>query len=858
MRRVLRIVIFAALTVVLAVAMGGYVVYRDWTQGPLPKHDGEITIPGLEATVEIYRDEWGVPHIYASSTHDLAFAQGYAQAQDRWWQMEFFRHTASGRIQELTGKTNDLIGTDVFLRTLGFREVAAKEFEHYDDGTQAILQAFADGVNAYIQTRSNGDLAFEYNVLALNGVDIDVEPWTPIDTIIWGKLMSLNLGANYDNEELFSDLYKEIGEELVNTWYPDYPYETKSTIVQADDMPGMEETSVQNASTEIVQGIRGINTQFAGGFDMAQTPLPFGHGIGIGSNNWVVDGSMTQSGKPLMANDMHLGIQMPSIWYEVGLHCQPVSEACPYNVVGFAFAPSPMVIAGHNDNIAWALTNVSPDTQDLYQIRINPQNPLEYEWNGEWRALTVRDESIRYGDGTEPVKFQVRMTHLGPILNDNQRDDAYNLQGFNNVDPLALHWTALEPGTLFEAVIRLNRAADWNDFTDALSYWDSPSQNVIYADLDGNIGYQTPGRIPIRTEDHTGTLPVPGWTDEYEWRGFIPYDYLPRIFNPARGYVSSANQALVPQAYYDWLSSELHGQYDQDSNYTISTQWAFGYRGDRVNQLIETLAPHSAATFQQMHADNYDGSAAEIVPLLAEVSFQSPEISALRDWLLNWDYRFDMDNPYAAYYGVFWKYLVQNTYNDQFGELYEASGSDNERWSVYLLMQQPDHAWWDDVTTTEMQENRDEILERSMAAAQKELIETQGDDRAKWRWGNLHTTLFVSNPLGASGIGILESIVNRGPVQTAGTGSAINATAWSANSEGFEVRSGPSERVIYDLSDWSKSLSMHTTGQSGHPFSGNYDTMIDPWRTIEYHPMLWTRAQVEAASRNKLRLLPTN
>jgi penicillin G amidase len=854
----LKIILLVLLLVMVVLIVGGFLIYRDVTQSAVPQHSGEIEVAGLNDIVEIFRDEWGVPYVFASNPYDLFFAQGYAQAQDRWWQMEFFRHTGRGAIQELTGRSSALMGTDIFLRTLGFREVVERELqESYGDDMLMILQAFSDGINAYVQGRSPGALALEYNLLRLSGVDIEVSPWTPEDSLLWGKVMALQLSRNQNNERLLSRLYDHLDDELVDQWFVPWPYGEKPTILWPEDLPITQApASATNTGTSARgAGIVGLATELAGNFVLEDSPLPLMSGPGVGSNNWVVHGDLTESGMPLLANDMHLGIQMPSIWYEIGLHCRPVTEDCPYEVAGFTFSPVPGVIAGHNANIAWGLTNLGPDTQDLYRIRVNPENNLQYEWNGDWRDMTVRDETLYFGDGSEPVTFQVRVTHFGPIINDNQLDDDGDLTGFNNEDPLALRWTALDPGTIFDAVLSLNRAANWDDFREALSYWDTPSQNIVYADTQGNIGYQTPGRIPIRAADHSGLLPIPGWTDEYEWRGFIPFDYLPRVFNPERGYIGTGNQALVPLEYYDWLADELGDEFGPDANYVISRIWAYGYRGERIYQLLEDLAPHNADTFRQMHGDNYIGSAAEILPFLANIAIDDDELASVRDWLLEWDYHADIDSPHAALYMSFWAQLVSNIFNDRFGDHHSASGAGSEPWAVYLLMQDPENAWWNDTTTGAI-ETRDDIVIRSLREGHDRVAEILGDNHHEWRWGALHTTTFVSNPLGQSGIGLIEDVVNRGPVETAGSGIALNATGWSAASGDFSTNTGPSQRAIYDLGDWSESLTMHTTGQGGHPYGRHYDDMIDPWRSIEYHPMLWTRDQIEAAATNRLVLTP--
>jgi penicillin amidase len=379
----------------------------------------------------------------------------------------------------------------------------------------------------------------------------------------------------------------------------------------------------------------------------------------------------------------------------------------------------------------------------------------------------------------------------------------------------------------------------------------------VFADTEGNIGYQVPGRIPIRAANHAGTLPVDGSTDDFEWLDYIPFDLLPRMLNPERGYIATANQAVVPLEYYDQLREELGDEFGQDANYIISQEWSYGYRGQRIDEMMESNAPHSIPTFQAIHGDNKNLSAVEIMPYLADLELQDTNLAELRDWLLEWDFQMHMDSPQAAFYAEFWSSLMANLYGDQLGEITEAHGNDQMMRATFLLMDDPENSWWDNSATEEVVETRNDILIHAFSEGYQNTIATLGQDRNNWKWGSLHTTTFVSNPLGASGIDLIENMVNRGPFPTSGGGEIVNATGWNA-ARGFEVRSGPSERVIYDLSDFGNSRSIHTTGQSGHPFSPHYGDQIDQWRNIEYHPMLWSREQVEAATVNRLVLNPGN
>jgi penicillin amidase len=850
-KRIVQIVVPVVVVVIILPLIAGYAWFYNVTREPLPQHNGELNVTGLQDTVEVLRDEWDIPHIYANNTHDLFFAQGYTQAQDRWWQMEFWRHVGSGKIEELVGKKDTLLGTDIFIRTLGWRHVAEQEVKICDKEALTRLQAFADGVNAYIMNREPGKLALEYSILGLTGIKIKIESWTPVDSLVFAKMMAWDLGPSENKEEDRATLYELVGQEMADQLLtPPWPYGKRPTIVQPEDLPIASRT----ADTQITSEKKCTDKDIL----VTNNPLPsmglvFDPGEGIGSNNWVVSGKMTKSGMPLLANDPHLGIQMPSIWYEIGLHYRPANGESASDIVGFTFAVTPGVIIGHNNSIAWGLTNVGPDVFDLYSIHVNPTNPLQYEWNGTWRDMTLREETITFGDGKEPITVKVRETHLGPIINDNKIDkQTGNIMGFNNEDPLALRWTALEPSTLMQSITQLNSATNWDEFRNALRYWDVPAQNFVYADVKGNIGYQTPGRIPIRAKNDSGLVPSPGWTDEFEWKGFIPFDDLPRIFNPERGYIATSNQAVVPPEYYDQLATKL----GEGLNYTISREWDYGYRAQRVVDLLKEKAPNTVSTFQSIQGDNKLISAEELLPYLANLKLDNNELTEARDWLLKWDFQCDMDSPQAALYAEFWAKLVNNLFDDQLTKDMIIRGGGREMWAVFLLMDEPNNAWWDDITTKDVVETRDDILVRSFSAAYHNTVAALGKDRDTWRWGDLHKAVFVSNPLGQSGIGLIENMVNRGPFATGGSTTTVNNTVWYTDSGDFSVKWVPSMRMIVDLGDFTKSVTIHTTGQSGHPYSKHYDDMIESWRNIKYHPMLWTREQVDKAAVDRLILKP--
>jgi penicillin amidase len=804
------IVIVLVLLGLAGFGAGLVTVRRSW-----PQVDGAVQAPGLSSEVAIVRDSWGVPHIYANNTHDLFFAQGYTHAQDRFWQMEFWRRIGSGRLAEILGES--ALESDRFIRTLGWHRTAAKELELLDDEVRAVLEAYAEGVNFYL-SQHKGRLGLEFTVLGLVGVHFEPEPWTPFHTITWAKVMAWDLSGNMRSELLRAHVVARLGTGAVGILTSRYP-DTSPVIVPYPPA----QTALQTVP------------------DAALETHVLGAGDGIGSNNWVVAGSRSETGMPLLANDMHLGIQMPSIWYEIGLHCEPLGPHCPINVVGFSFAGAPGVIAGHNDHIAWGYTNLLPDVQDLFIERVNPANPNQYEYQGQWLDMEIiREEILVHGLGkdedAEPVVVNVRITRHGPIINDvvGGTEDAWSF----GWQPLALSWTGLQPSEVFRAILLLNGATNWDEFQQALSLWDLPCQNVVYADVEGNIGYQASGRIPIRAAGD-GSLPVPGWTGEYDWLDYIPHDDMPRSFNPTEGYVVTANNAVV----------------GPDFPYFISLDWAPGYRARRITDLIENDPSLSLSDMQTIQGDSSPLWAQGFLPpLLSLPAPDEPRLAEALALLRSWDGRAVRDSAAAALFEAFALHLVDLTFGDELGEQLLERARPRAMVALEGYVSDAGWPWFDDVTTPET-ESRDQIMRRALEKAVEELTMRLGKNMARWRWGDLHTATFENQSLGQSGIRLIESLLNRGPVPVDGSNATVNATGYLLSAP-FAASHVTSQRLIVDLGSLDRSLAMHTTGQSGHPFHPHYDDMIDPWRNIEYHPMLWERASVQTDAQAVLVLRP--
>ncbi|MCO5193419.1 MAG: penicillin acylase family protein [Anaerolineae bacterium] len=821
-RKILLTVLILFLFLVLAVSIWLISVVR----GPFPTTSGTIDVPGLQAEVTVVRDDLGIPHIYAANEHDLFFAQGYTHAQDRFWQMEWARHIGNARLSEIVGEP--MVETDKFLRNLGWPQKAQAAAATYDGDTLLAMEAYSAGVNAYIAQNSD-NVSLNRTILELVGESWEIEPWTPVDTAAWGMAMAWDLrgSGNSDFELLQVEMRNALGDELVDQLFPVYP----------DNRPIIAPTAKQPAfATRADYDIdwAAISTQLIG-----TAPADFGWDVsGIGSNNWVVNGDHTESGLPLLADDPHLSVQMPSIWYENGLH------GGRFDVVGVTMPGVPGVILGHNDKIAWGVTNVSADTQDLFIEKINPDNPNQYEYMGEWRDMDVRTEIIKVNGG-DPVELTVRETIHGPLLN-NVDDE---LQ-----DALALQWTAAEPSRQMKAIIELNKAQNVDEFFDALQYWDTAGQNIVYGDVEGNIAYQATGRYPIRP-NWDGILPVPGWTGEYEWDGFIPYAEMPRLLNPEEGYIVTANNAI----------------HDDQYPYTMALYWADGDRAQRIVDMVEdalAAGPISAETYHAMHNDNYELLADSYMPLIAQLASDDAQMTEVLTRLRQWDRQLDADSVPAAIFQVFYMHLAQRVLTDELGDTAEDYLTNNGvvRVLFHDLAGKPDHPFWDNRSTPEVETQAQQVeLALQDAVAWFNQITADPD---RWQWGEIHTVTYGSDPLGQSGIALIENMVNRGPYPYSGGNSIVNATSFGwdnmmasdgvAVSELAAARANPSMRMIIDLADFDSAELIHPTGQSGHPYHPNYTSMIETYLAGDYVPMTFSAEAVAARGKDMLILQPAS
>jgi penicillin amidase len=793
---------------------------------PLARTSGQVSLPGLAAPVQILRDRWGVPHIYARNTTDLFVAQGYVHAQDRLWQMELQRRTGLGRLAEVFGPI--ALDTDRFVRVLGFNRVVRREAVALEGAARVVVDAYVRGVNAFI-AQNTRRLPLEFTILRLRP-----EPWQAEDVLVWAKMMALNLSRDWMTDLLRARIVATVGPERAALLEPEYPPAHPLTIP-----PGVRYSAAIGEDA----------------LRMAAAAAPFtgSSAAGQGSNAWAVSGARTVSGLPLLASDPHLMLQVPSLWYENHLSGGDI------HVAGASLPGIPCVVIGHNEHVAWGLTNGENNVQDLFIERFDPSDPARYEFQGAWEQATVVNERILVKGQAEPVIEEVRITRHGPVIsalfpNDEGRrtKDERAAAGLtpsslvvgssSDGEALALRWAALDPGQNISAVLGLNCARDWASFRAAVAEWDMPTQNFIYADVEGHIGYTLGGALPIRARGD-GLLPVPGWTGEYEWAGMIPRDELPHVLDPDEGFVASANTQIAGAGY----------------PYALPGEYLPGYRAARIRQLIGQTPQHSAKSFSAIQGDQRSLPGLELAALAGRLAATTPIARQAREALAAWDGELTAESVAGAIYARLREKLLQAAYSDLAEPLGFVAGL-----GAFVALPATGYLWralpqllerlaaHDDSRLPEGHTS-DGLLNEAWDATIAELRAELGDDVSDWRYGRYHT-LTLRHPLGASAA--LAPLLNRGPFPIGGDSDTVRMGHSPRQFAGQPFYIAPSYRQICDLSNWDLSLSIHPVGQSGQPGSKHYADLIDAWRTMQYHPMPWSRARVEDVTADRLTLEP--
>ncbi|MFF0762249.1 MULTISPECIES: penicillin acylase family protein [unclassified Streptomyces] len=893
-RRARLLLIVLVLALVGGFGYGGY-----WSvstvRASFPQTSGSITLEGLSGPVDVKRDGYGIPQIYASSDEDLFMAQGYVQAQDRFYEMDVRRHLTSGRLSEMFGKSQ--VTNDEFLRTLGWDRVAKQEYDtKLSSSTKKYLDAYAKGVNAYLKGKSGKDISLEYAALGLVN-DYKPQQWTPVDSVSWLKAMAWDLRGNMQDEIDRSLMTSRLGPKQIDDLYPDYPYSRNKPIVQtgqyneitkAFEQSGSTGTQSSTGSSTANSSSSALQSQLAGLYNVLDNvPTAVGvNGNGIGSNSWVVDGDHTITGKPLLANDPHLSASLPSVWYQMGLHCTTLSSKCQYDVTGYTFAGMPGVIIGHNKNIAWGMTNSGVDVTDLYLEKLSGSG---YLYDNKVRPFTTRTETIKVAGG-DSKKIVVRETNNGPLLSD--RDDELVKVGkkatVETAAPdrgdgygIALRWTALDPGTSMDAVFAIDKASNWDEFRSASRSFDVPSQNLVYADTKGNIGYQLPGKIPVRGKGE-GRLPAPGWDPAYSWTGkYIPQNALPYEFNPKRGYIVTANQAVIDKSRYPYLLTE---------------DWGYGTRSQRITDLIESKikggGKMSTDDMRQIQLDNFSDIARLLVPKLLKIDVSDKNVREAQKLLEGWDYTQDADSAAAAYFNAVWRNILKLAFGNKLPKELRVEGQclwvepadstgpadedqkvrecgeraadqaqpdGGDRWFqvVNNIINDQTNDWWHlpKTRTQKATTTRDDLFKRALTDARWELTAKLGKDIDTWSWGRLHRLFLKNQTLGTSGPGVLQYMLNRGPWKLDGGEATVNASGWNA-AGGYSVVWVPSMRMVVNLADLDKSKWINLTGASGHAYSAHYTDQTDKWAQGELLSWSFSKTAVDKSTTDTLVLEP--
>ena len=847
----LRRVVAVALVVVLVVVGLGVASIVWFTGRALPQTSGTLQLRGLRQPVKVIRDVAGIAHIRADNVHDLFMAQGFVHAQERMWQMEVWRHIAAGRLSELFGESE--LDRDRFIRTLGWPQATERDLAAVTTDTREILDAYAEGVNAWLD-KERGNLGLAFVVTGAKP-----EPWTPLDSLGWQKVQAWNLGGNM-NAELFRYLADaQLGDPArTDQLFPPYREDAPVITPSAGEAAAAEREraggpgTVGSVDAQTAAALREVAEVGASISRLAG--LDAGEGLvgnrGVGSNNWVISPSMTTTGGAMLANDPHLGISMPSIWFMNGLHCTTVSEACPYDVAGVSFPGVPAVVLGHNARIAWGATNLGPDVQDLFMEQADPDDPAAYLLDGVSTPFEEHVEEIRTAGG--PTYYPtVRTTVHGPILND--------VDGrLENAPLMSLAWTGIR-GTdrTFEAILGLNTASNFDEFRESLSLYGAPSQNFVYADVDGHIGYQFPGAIPIRDGDLKGDRPRPGHDGSSEWTGTIPFEELPSQLDPADGRIVTANNAAVDAGY----------------PYHVSSDWDPGYRAERIGDQLFARSEDGLSfdDMTELQLDTAVPRAQDAATWLLPVEPATDDGRVVLERILDWDGRCDVDSLGCAAWSMFEYRLHRDLFDDELGTLARDYVGSGPAWVlVNQLVDEPEAAWWDDVATPE-RETSVAIITRALDEAGSALSTSYGAPSG-WTWGRMHTATFQEQSIGLSGIGPLEWYFNDGPHAVPGAAGALNNSYYRFRraypdpldpeyipvgvDRVFEVTNMPSMRFVIDMTDLDGARIVITTGQSGNPFDHHYNDMIEAWRTGETVALPFTPAAIDAAAAQTLVLQP--
>ncbi len=760
-----------------------------------PENSGSVSTSGITADVRIYRDDYGVPHVFGSSDHDVYFAVGYLHAQDRLWQMELMRRAGQGRLAEVLGEP--ALKIDRMFRTLGLWRHAQKTLPVVDEKTRLSLLAYADGVNEFLVTHK-GEYPIEFDLL-----DFEPEPWAIEHSLLISRLMAWELNYSRWVDVILSHLVERLGVAKASEIFPTWP--EGAPLIVPDELRGKK---LGLAASQLLDS------------DQAFKRLLGTSGLESGSNAWAVSGSKSVTGKPMLANDPHLMFSAPGRWYEV-------HAAGPgLDVAGATIAGVPFVIIGRNRSVAWGVTNAMLDDEDFYAEEVDSmQHPTRYRFNNSWRALETRVDTILVKDGP-PVLLTVYHTHRGPVVNRMEPAAQFSRH------LLSMRWVGHEISNEAHAFYLINRAGNWREFLDGLRHFAVPAQNFIYADSAGNIGYHLGGQIPIR-RTKTPTLIFPGQTEEYDWKGFVPFEEMPQSFNPPEGFVATANNRIVSEFY----------------PYYLSNLWEPEWRIERISEVLRSQPRFSMEEMERLQHDVLSPHARVVVPIILRAyqgrQAEPLEVQATLSYFKNWNYEMKANDVATTLFQAFLVRTVKNTFEDEMGSqllaLYDTLATLPLQ-SVTKLMKKGASPWFDNVQTPQL-ESMDDVIRQSLSEALQDLKVRYGGEIKEWRWGTVHQVEF---PHAFSSNALLRPFLTVGPIPAGGSHSTVNKGDFPL-SRPFINHIGPSIRQIFDLSSYRNDRAVMPPGQSGQVFQQHYDDQIMLWTHGGYRKRLSERADIEQA-----------
>ena len=791
--KILKRVLLSLLILLVLAAASGFTFIRHLSHRAIPDYNEDVKLRGLHAPVEVYRDSFAIPHVYARDEHDLYMAVGYLLAEDRLWQMDMLRHVTEGRLSEIFGK--DYVDADLLLRALRFREKSEQILAQADPTGLEALNAFAEGVNQFIANNEHS-LPPEFTILKYKP-----EKWEPFHSLNMIGYMAWDLKAGW-SEIFLSTIRNTVDSIRYNQLLPDL-LRVQPLVYPGNDQKGNTPDLLPDMLLETV------------------SLQQLGADVLDGSNNWAVSGSKSNTGMPLLANDMHLGLNVPGIWYQM----HQVIEG-KLNVTGVVLPGAPIIICGHNDSIAWGMTNTCVDNLDFYEEIINPNDSGQYEYNGVWRDFDKRKTIIKISNGEQVEKMLV-FSHRGPIVSSFKK-----IAG----KAVSMHWVGDEMSDEFRSIILLNHANNWNDFKTAFKTFTSISQNVVYADKKGNIGLFCAAGIPIRKRDIAFGI-LPGQTDEYDWKGYVPFEELPFTFNPANNYVASANNQTTPSDY----------------PYHIGTWYVHPSRYKRITELLSAKEILSVEDFEAIQLDQQSKLAEEYIPSILKALNNREPINPLEsrayDILKSWNYSMNSKSAAASIFESFYLQFIRCTFADELGdELFKSFNAVNSlnHTATDQLIAGKASTWFDDVASGNKTENFDEMVVCAFTKAVADLEAKLGSDPDAWEWGKLHR-LTLAHPLSTAKILDRVFKLNRGPFAVGGSFHTVSPYSYD-NNKPFDANHGSSQRHIFDLSNWDNSLTVIPTGNSGIPASRHYCDQTELYISGKYHPDYFSQDKIVASA----------